>query len=134
MSRAGQDATLPITVFDPHRPAPLYCIKAPSAAPCKTESLSGCGRDVAVYAEQVVRVVFGLDAPEPLEVASVRVRGSSVVVLRHLEVDVVPAGGEGPDGLPGLAHPSHVRIARSACSTKASRKTSESPGRNSDFQ
>ena len=28
-------------------PAPLYSIKAPSAAPCKTESLSGCRREFA---------------------------------------------------------------------------------------
>src|SRR6266496_5761543 len=100
-------------VFVQTHPRPCTTSRPPSAAPGKTASLSGCRRDVAVYAEQVVRVVFGLDAPEPLEVASVRVRGSSVVVLRHLEVDVVPAGGEWPDSLPGLTHPRHVRIARS---------------------
>jgi hypothetical protein len=75
-----------------------------------TDLLSGRRRDVAVHAEQVVGVVGGLGALKALVVVAVGGGGPSGVVLGELEVDVVPAGREGPDPLPRIPDPGHVRV------------------------
>src|SRR6266487_3969291 len=75
-----------------------------------TGLLSGRRGDVAVDAEQVAGVVGGLDALEALVVGAVGGGGPGGVVLGQLEVDVVPPGREGPDPLPSVPGPGHMRI------------------------
>src|SRR6266702_4598478 len=75
-----------------------------------TGLLSGRRGDVAVDAEQVAGGVGGLDALEALVVGAVGGGGPGGVVLGQLEVDVVPPGREGPDPLPSIPGPGHMRI------------------------
>src|SRR5687767_754651 len=72
-----------------------------------SDERSGRWRNVAVHTEQVARVVFGLDASEAFVVLPVGAGGPSGVVLGQLEVDVVPAGREGPDSLPAVPYRRH---------------------------
>src|SRR6266508_3224009 len=74
----------------------------------------GRWRDVAVDAKQVSRVISGLYALETPIVGPIGVCGPIVVVVGKLEVDVVPAGREGPDPLPPIPGPGHMRIGGSA--------------------
>ena len=61
-------------------------------------------------AEHVVRVVGALDRHEPVVVGAVRGPDAVLALVGTLEVDVVAAGAERPDALPGGAHPVPVGV------------------------
>src|SRR5581483_9813148 len=70
--------------------------------------------DVAVDAEEIVRIERGCGGLEALVAPAVRGGGARGVVLGQLEVDVVAAGREPPDALPRRAHPGDGLVVRDA--------------------
>src|ERR687892_1199688 len=105
MARSGPMRPPPQGPREPHhRCSGVVPARLPAAG------RSGRRRNVAVHAEQVVRVVVGLDALQALVVLPIGFGGLSMALLGPLEVHVVPTGGVRADPGPRSADPLPERI------------------------